>query len=186
MILRPLLLFLILAPCGLFAQDLTADSTSALSFVRSVNAPRNAVQLFDSAVEAWTWTFGKEPGAKVIRSDRNAGVIEGTARVNFRSEQLVMREESMGTIQYRIMITVHAGECRVVITELVHSGNRNTQRGGVHLGLLTRSSMPVNRIRGQGRSNVVGLYADVKQQASDRITTVLQTFASRVRAQAEP
>lgn len=167
------------------AQGLEGDSTAALSFNRSVNVPLNVVQIHDRATEAWTWTFGKEPGAKLVRTDREAGVIEGVARVNFRSSTVSMREESMGVIQYRVMIHIRPGECRITVTELTHSGNRNTARGGIHLGLLTRSILPPVKVPGAGRSNAMRLYADMKEQASTRVNAVLQAFTSRLRASAE-
>ncbi|HMC96367.1 MAG TPA: hypothetical protein VKG92_01825, partial [Flavobacteriales bacterium] len=130
------------------------DPATAISYTRSVSVPLNAVQLFDRADEAWTWTFGKEPGARLLIKDRDKGVIEATARLNFRSEMLTQREESMGTVQYHITLQIRAGECRTVVTELTHTGNRNTARGGIHLGLLTHAEGPSHKVPGMGRSNV--------------------------------
>lgn len=167
------------------AQEPTSDAT-AVSYSRSVAVPLNGIKLYDKVSEAWTWTLGKEPGAKVLKSDRESGVIEGTARVNFRSAQLLLREESMGTIQYHVLVNVRAGECRITVNELVHSGNKTTARGGVHLGLLTRGLEPVKRVRGAGGGNAKRLYAEAKQVADARITALLQAFEARLRASAEP
>ena len=162
------------------------EPAAPITYTRSVSVPLNGVQLFDKVVEAWTWTFGKEPGAKVLLKEREQGVLEATARVNFRSEMLTMREESMGIIQYHITLQVRAGECRTVISELIHSGNKNTARGGVHLGLLTRAEAPSRKVQGMGRGNVQRLYTEVKQQADARINALIQAFESRLRASVAP
>ena len=167
-------------------QVANEGSASAISYTRSIAVPLNGVMLFDKVNEAWTWTFGKEPGAKVLRRDREGGVIEGSARVNFRSAGLLLRDESMGVIQYHVVLNVHAGECRVTVNELVHTGNKTTPRGGVHLGLLTRAQDPPQKVRGAGGGNAKRLYAEAKQVADTRITTLLQTFEARLRASAEP
>lgn len=171
------------AALGLRAQEV-ADRPIAYS--RSVVVPLNGVLLFDKVNEAWTWTFGKEPGAKLLRSDRNAGIMEGTARVNFRSAGLTFREESMGPVQYHILLNIKAGECRITVNELIHTGNRATTRGGVHLGLLTESDTPPKKVRGSGGGNARRLYAEVKLVAETRITSVLKAFEARLRASVEP
>jgi hypothetical protein len=169
----------------MLGQSLAMDSTAAISYTRSVSVPLNAYQLFDKALDAWTWTFGREPGASLRKSDRNAGTIEGVARTNFRSEMLVGREESMGVISYRVVIHVQAGVSRITVSELTHTGNHKTARGGVHLGALTRRSMPIQRVSGMGRANVERLYAEVKAHSNERITALLQAFEARLRASGE-
>lgn len=167
-----LFLGVLLAVTAAKAQAPLGDAT-AVSYARSIAVPLNGVKLFDKVNEAWTWTFGKEPGAKVLRTDRDGGLLEGSARVNFRSAQLLLREESMGIIQYHVVLNVRAGECRVTVNELVHTGNRTTARGGVHLGLLTRGTEPPKRVRGAGGSNAKRLYAEVKQVADACIVDLL-------------
>lgn len=174
---------LLLLASLLSAQDgADAPSAAPLTISRSVSVPLNATQLFDAAEQAWTWTFGKEPGAKVLRSDRGTGVIEGTARMNYRSTLFSLREETMGTVQYKVRVEVKAGECRVVVSELVHTGNRGTARGGVHLGQLTQGELPAQRIRGTGRANAVRIHAEMKGQVQTHIGGVVQAFHSRIRS----
>lgn len=158
----------------------------AVHYTRSVVVPLNSVLLFDKVTDAWTWTFGHEPGAKLLLSDRANGIMEGTARVNFRSKMLTLREESMGYIEYHVAMNVTAGECRVTVNELAHTGNRTTARGGVHLGRLVQSAEPPVRVRGLGGSNAARLYAEVKATAGERIDTLLKAFEARLRASAEP
>jgi hypothetical protein len=133
-------------------------------------------------MDAWTWTFGREPGASLRKSDRSSGVIEGVARTNFRSEMLVGREESMGVISYRIVIQVQAGVSRITVSELTHTGNRKTARGGIHLGALTRGSAPTQRVPGMSRANTQRLYAELKAHSDERLGALLQAFEARLRA----
>ncbi|WKZ67300.1 MAG: hypothetical protein QY325_05090 [Flavobacteriales bacterium] len=185
---RTVLLIILAALLGPVAecQPLGADAAGAITYSRSITAPLNAVLLFDRAHEAWTWTFGKEPGARALRTDRDGGMLEGVARVNYRSAHLSMRDETMGTIQYRVTIHVKAGECRITVSELTHSGNRTTPRGGIHFGLLLRGDEPAGRVRGVGASNSRRIYAEVKAVADARISTVLQAFEARLRANTQP
>ena len=180
---------LLLVACLLFlvgtAQD-PGSNAAAITYSRSIGIPLNGVMLFDKATEAWTWTFGKEPGAKLLRSERAEGVIEATARLNFRSEMLTGREESMGIVQYRVLVHVRAGECRITVSELTHSGNRTTSRGGIHLGLLAKGEDPLRKAPGMGGSNTRRLYTEIKDVSQTRITGLLQAFESRLKASVEP
>lgn len=171
---------------GSVAQAQDGGTSAAVVYTRSIAIPLNRNLLFDKVTDAWTWTFGREPGASMLSSDRAGGVMEGTARVNFRSDMLTLREESMGYIKYHVALNVDAGECRVVVNELEHFGNRTTARGGVHMGRLTRSLEPPVRLRGSGGGNAKRLYAEVKAAADARLTIVLQAFEARLRASAEP
>ncbi|MDX9750095.1 MAG: hypothetical protein RBT71_03335 [Flavobacteriales bacterium] len=164
------------------AQPAGHEAQVGLTIGRAVHLPLNAVKMFDRAQEAWTWTFGQEPGAALLRAERGAGVIEGTARVNFRSAMLTMREETMGTVRYRVTVQVKAGECRVQVSELVHTGNRSALRGGSDVGLVVRGEGPVQRVRGMSRGNAARLHEEVRTAATDRITTLLQQFEARMRA----
>lgn len=117
---------------------------------------------------------------------RDEGVLEGTARVNFRSQRLWLRDESMGAIQYHVALHVKAGECKVNVNELIHTGNRNTARGGVHLGLLTQGDRPLKDTPGTSISGLQRTYAEAKEVAETRIHALLQMFEARLRASAEP
>jgi hypothetical protein len=168
------------------AQENAPGPAQALGITRSMSIPLNGVQLYDQVLEAWTWTFGKEPGATLLRSSRELGVLEGSARVNFRSMMLVGREESMGTITYHIHFQVRPGECRAVISQFVHTGNANTARGGIHLGRILRDEAAVTNVRGLSHGNTVQLHAEVRVAVTTRIETLLRTMESRIRANVEP
>lgn len=173
-------------PISLLGQTMEPGRGTALSFARSVNAPLNAVQLHDAAVDAWNWTFGKEPGARVLLADRTAGVLKGTARMNFRSAMLNGREETMGTVTYAITIQVQPGECRLTIADLNHSGNRNTARGGIHLKQLMRTDEDAYHTSGMSRSNVVRLHQELRTAATDHINALMKAFEARLRARTGP
>jgi len=181
---RHLLLLLPALLCGAWLQ--AAQTATAITYDRSIGLALNSVQLFDRASEAWTWTFGREPGAKLLRNDRSDGLVEGTARFNFRSEMLTGREESMGVVQYRVVIRTNAGECRVVVSELTHTGNRNTTQGGIHMGLLKRGEGAVDHVRGMSRANAKRLHDELTAQADSRITALLRAFEGRMRAGSAP
>lgn len=176
---------LLLAFCALAQEQPVVDS-APLTYTRSVNVPLNAVQLHDRALDAWNWTFGREPGAKLLANVREEGVLDGSARFNFRSEMLTAREESMGTVQYKVVIRVKPGECRLQVVELTHTGNRNTALGGVHLGIITRGKMLSRRTPGLSKVNAQRLLAEVQERSSSRIQALLNAFEARVRANAEP
>jgi len=182
---RTVILFLFAMRCiPMLAQG--SDGATALTFSRSVSVPLNGVQLYDKTLDALNWTFGKEPGAKLVLADRGSGTLEMSARVNFRSVMLTGREETMGTILYTVHVQVNAGEMRVVVSGLTHTGNRNTARGGIHVGPLMRVDTDARQTSGLGRTNVVRLHAELRQVASERINTLLQALEARVRANAEP
>ena len=184
---RVLLLFLaLLLSASLHAQPLGSGTTAALSFARSVTLPMNAVQLHDAASEAWNWTFGKEPGAKLLITDRAAGTLKGTARLNFRSVMLTGREETTGTVSYTVNVQVSPGECRITITDLIHTGNRNTTRGGIHLKQLMRNDEDAQRAGGMGRTNIVRVHRELRESASAHLAGLLQAFEARMRAKVEP
>lgn len=167
------------------AQPPGNGNGAALTFARSVNVALNTLQLHDKAMNAWTWTFGKQPGARVLSSDRASGAIDATARFNFRSAMLTMREETMGVVQYKVTIRVNAGECRVLVSELTHTGNRNTTLGGVHVGPLTRGTGEGRKIRGMSRANGMQLQTELQEASEEHIRALLNAFEAHLRANAE-
>jgi hypothetical protein len=182
---------LLLLCFGLFCGSLIAQGTgdppaTALSFSRTTSIPLNKVQLHDRALEALAATFGREPGAKVLLTDRESGTIEAVARMNFRSEMLTGREETMGTIAYSIHVQVNAGELRVVVSALAHTGNRNTARGGISVGKLMRDDVHAQTTAGLGRSNVVRVHAELRELATTKINSLLQSMEAYIRANMEP
>lgn len=175
-----------LLPGMVMAQGNGPGTATALSFTRSMSVPLNAVQLYDRASDALTWTFAKEPGGKILIADREAGVLEASARSNFRSAMLVGREETMGTIAYTVHVQVKAGELRAVVSAITHTGNRSTPRGGISVGTLMRDDNDVRPVSGLGRSNTVRLHTELRTSATERITTLLQAMEAHIRAHVDP
>ena len=168
------------------AQENFQQANGALTFARSINVPLNAVKMYDQAQESWQWTFGQEPGAVIRRSDRGDGTIEGVARMSFRSTMLTMREETMGVIQYRVTIQTHAGECRIQVAELVHTGNKRAMRGGSHVGPIMRGTGPAQKVKGMSAGNARRLHEEMQVVATQRIRSLIAAFEGRLRAGAEP
>jgi hypothetical protein len=163
------------------AQTLPGDTAAAHSHSASFTLPMNSVQVYDRAMEAWKYSFGQEPGARITKADRSAGTIEGQARVNYRSEVLIGREETMGIIAYRVIIHSEAGKCRVLVTDMDHTGNVHTYRGGIHFGRITRSISPSQRVRGMSGRNAERVLEDMKKQSDGRILEVLKRFGNHIR-----
>jgi hypothetical protein len=183
----PLLLLILVMPrTSIRAQENAPGPQQALALTRSMSIPLNGVQLYDQVLEAWTWTFGKEPSAKILRASREEGVLEGTARINFRSRMLVGREETMGIITYHIHFQIRPGECRAVVTQFVHTGNVKTTRGGIHMGRLMRDESTITSVRGLSRGNTTELHAELRVAATTRVEALLRTMESRIRATVEP
>lgn len=182
----PLLLLLFGLRLLAGAQSNATEGVAALSFSRSIPVAMNAVQLFDAATYAWNWTFGKEPGARTLATDRSQGSITGSARLNFRSAMLTGREETMGTVSYRVQISADAGQCRIVVSDLVHTGNRTTPRGGIHLKQLMRADKDALRVGGMSRTNVERLHGELRSAAEERIQELLQLFEAKLRSQVDP
>lgn len=180
---RSAILFLLLFP-ALHAQDAPTTGT-ALGITRHMSIPLNGLLLFDQVAEAYKWTFGNEPGAKILISDRENGILEGYARINFRSEILPGREESMGTIAYHVKFQVHAGECTAMVSGLVHAGNKNAHRRAVNMGQLMRNEDHVTHAAGLSHTFSVKLHAELRTLAETRINALLQNMEARIRANLE-
>lgn len=170
----------LLISLGSMSQGLPATGGVPLRFSGAVSAPLNGKQLLANAAEAWRFSFGLEPGAR-MELDTAGNTIIGLARFNFRSTQLNGREESLGSIGYRVRITVLNGECRWSVEELKHTGNRSAPKGGVHLGLLTTGAAPATRMPGMSHSSSVKLWDDAKRQVTERVEAVRRVFEARLR-----
>lgn len=166
---------------GLRAQSLPGDTEGGVSYHATYTLPLNGLQVHDRALEAWNRTFGREPGATLLRNDRDAGDLEGQARINFRSIHLVGREETMGTVGYRVVIRSEPGKCRLMVTDLKHTGNRNTLRGGIHFGRLTNHPAPTERVSGLGQRNAERVWEDIKKQSDMHLQRLLHNFGLQMR-----
>jgi hypothetical protein len=181
---RPLAIAaLLLLPClGLAQVDTVAAQPLVLRDAIGLQLSR--MQVYNAAVRAWTYTFGQEPGAKVELEDAANGLLEGTARFNYRSSMLADREETMGVITYHVTIQAENGQCRIHISQVQHTGNRNAMGGGIDIGPIYAGARPKTRIRGISLGTAQEVHADMRMQVSAELRKVMNAFAARMRAAA--
>ncbi|MBS1582885.1 MAG: DUF4468 domain-containing protein [Bacteroidetes bacterium] len=180
-----LALLLLQVRAGAMAQDAT-DAAGTLVITDAIGLELSKARIYAAALDAWGFTFGQEPGARLDREDKENGVIEGAARFNYRSTALSAREETMGTIAYRITVQCDNGQCRVRVAQLVHTGNRGAMGGGIDLGPIYAGDRPMTRVPGISLGLAQRLHADMRDRSSERIGQVMKAFAARLRAAAAP
>lgn len=151
-----------------------------MRFSGTVSAPMNGKQLLAHAEEAWRYSFGLEPGAR-MEVDPGTNSIVGSARFNFRSQFLLGRNETQGPIAYRVRVTILHGECRWTVDELKHTGNRSAMKGGRDLGLLTTDPRPEHALPGMSIMSSAKVWQDAKGQVGERIDAVRRVFEARLR-----
>ncbi|MCB9170720.1 MAG: hypothetical protein H6597_06600 [Flavobacteriales bacterium] len=164
---------------GLRGQDVTPGL--ALGHASSVSLPMSKAMVYARALEAWRSIIALEPGATLITQDPDAGIIEGTARIRFRSEALAGREQTMGNITYRIRIQALHGECRIAFTSFRHTGNPGATRGPIDLGTLTASGPPLERPPGLSWSIASRIMDEARTAALDRALTLTRHFEASLR-----
>lgn len=162
------------------------DGPRPLVITDAVALPLSKAQVFAAALDAWEYSFGQEPGAKLTDRDTTNCRIEGVARVNFRSAQLGSRQGSMGVINYNITIQAENGQCQVRISHLAHTGNRNAPGGAIDLGTIYGGERPKEPVPGVSGGTADRLHADMRTQASAHLNEVMKRFASAMRRASEP
>ena len=181
-----ILYFLAIPLARVNAQGLPADSATPLSSSETFGLPLARAQVFDAAMLAWQRSFGREPHAELLLQDRANGTLEGQGRINYRSTQLIGREESMGVISYRVIVQASNGSCTVQVTNLRHSGNRAAQRGGLNMGVLLNGAPPAGKVPGYSHRNIKQLHADMRERATERIKSLMNSFGATLRAAPGP
>lgn len=164
-----------------FPQAAPPPQGRPLVITDAIGLPVSSAQLLLAATRAWPYSFGQEPGARIVAVDTTAGKIMGVARVNFRSSALGSREATLGVISYEILIEAENGQCRVRIGHLVHTGNRNAPQGPVDIGVLFAGDRPLERIAGVSMASANRLHADMRTQAQAHIAEVLKRFFAALR-----
>lgn len=174
-----------LALCTVLAhgQEPAVAPVAPLRFNGTVSVPMSERQLLQHASEAWRFSFGLEPGARMVVDTATKSIV-GTARFNFRSTQLNGREETMGPISYRVRITTANGECKWTVDELKHTGNRGAPQGGSDIGPLTMGDKPIHRVTSMSPVASDRVWRDAKNQVGERIENVRRAFESRLRKSA--
>ena len=173
------------AVLGAHAQA-DAEAPGGLVLSDAIGLHLGRAQVFDAALDAWTWTFGQEPGAHVDQQDRTTGVIEGHARVNFRNKELASREESMGVVSYHVVIRADNGQCTIQVGRVVHTGNHSAQGGGLDVGPIYAGDRPAERLRGISRDHAQRLHAEIRDLVNERLQELMRAFAARLRRTNEP
>jgi hypothetical protein len=180
---------LLLLWCGLWgalvAQENGGRTAAALTFSNSVGLPGSKAQVYAAALKAWEFSFGLEPGARLVVTDPENGVLEGTARMNFRSAMVLNREETMGSVGYTVHIECGNGTCSVRVSGLKHTGNHNARGGGLDIGPILSGTGPAERPSGMGWTLARKTHAEIQNKLNDRIPAVIRNLLSQVRSQTE-
>lgn len=164
------------------AQVSSIDANGRFAMMEEIGVPLSRVALAGAARTAWDRSFGMEPAARLLRVDVENGMLEGTARVNYRSTLLTAREETQGTITYQVSVHLRNGLCTVHVHDLVHRGNREAAGGGLDIGPILTGDAPAEHYPGIGLNASRKLHADARTAASDRLTELLRVFAGVLRA----
>jgi hypothetical protein len=169
--------------CG---QALIGTSGPQFMLTEEIVLPLNKAQLAAAVKDAWDHSFGREPGARVGRLDPEDGVLEGQARLNFRSAMLAGREESMGVVNYMVSVHIRNGQCTVHLHDVKHTGNKGANGGGLDVGLLREGEAPLEHYPGMGLKYSRRLHAEVRSVAEARLRELIRQFTGRLRQQVVP
>ncbi len=172
---------LVLVPLSTGAQAGTPDVLGQVTFSEVVGLPMSRAQIMKAAQEAWEYTFGQQPAARLGAIDPENGVLEGAARMNYRSSFLGAREESMGVIQYRVSIMANNGQCTVRVFDIRHTGDHAAPGGGIDAGAILDGDAPHEHYPGISLKLSQRLHADIRRSISERAGELMRQFAARLR-----
>ncbi len=139
-------------------------------------------QIIVAAQDAWAASFGQEPASQLTLVDADNGLMEGTARMNYRSTMLMGREETMGTVTYQVTIQAKNGQCHLRVHNLRHAGNRTAKGGGIHMGVIMEGVAPEFHYEGVGIGPSRRMHTDVRNAAANRLGETSRRFAARLRS----
>lgn len=180
---RPWYLFTALLLAGpLLAQDGTDDGHRPLVLVEALALPHSMAQVVQAVQQAWPYSFGQEPGARIVHEDRAAGLLEGVARFNYKSPTTSNRLATLGVIEYKISIRAENGLCRIRVSQFRHTGNRNAPGGPISLGPIYAAMRPTERIPGMSRSSAQRLNDDMRDQVKAHLAEVIKAFNRQLRS----
>ncbi|MBS1936838.1 MAG: hypothetical protein JSS84_03390 [Bacteroidetes bacterium] len=177
---------ILLVACSLAASPQPAGTAPRpLVVVESVALPLSMAQVEKAARAAWPFTFGEEPGAKVLEDAPGSGRLEGSARFNFRASTVGNRLQTLGVINYHISISAENGQCKLRFGQFTHTGNANAPGGAVSIGPLYEGDRPLDPVPGIGILVAARLHEDMRQQVVAHVREVAGRFAQRLRMDAE-
>ncbi len=166
---------------GVLGQPAPEAVTGQLMLSEDVGLAMNKSQVLAAAQDAWSSSFGQEPGGQLNLVDTDNGLLEGAARMNYRSKMLMGREETMGTITYQVTIKATNGQCHVRVHNLRHTGNRGAKGGGINAGQLMEGPAPLEHYPGVGLSVSRRMHADIREAATARLQENMRRFVARLR-----
>lgn len=175
------LLLAFAGPFWAFGQEGTGATPGAFVISEELSLQMSRSQVMASAQDAWAVSFGQEPGGRLTMVDAENGLLEGVARMNYRSKLLLGREETMGSVAYKVTVQARNGQCQVRIHDLRHSGNRNAKGGGVSAGLIMEGVAPEEHYEGMGLGMSRRVHADIREAAGTRLREALRRFTARMR-----
>ena len=179
-----ILLFLFSALLAM-PQGSTLDDPRPLVITEAIALPLSLGQVEQAARNAWQYSFGQEPGARLMLDEAGSGRVDGIARFNYRSSSVGSREQTLGVINYKISIQAENGQCRVRISHFSHNGNKSAPGGSVDLGTIYSGPRPAERVAGISAGSAQRLHEDMRTQVSAQMREVLKVFSSRMRQTAE-
>lgn len=162
-------------------QTAPMDGPRRLVIAEDIALPMSSTQVEQAVRKAWPFSFGLEPGAGPLPAEAVNGRFEADARFNFRSTATNSRLQSLGVVNYHISIRAGNGQCKVLISQFDHTGNRNAPGGAVNLGPLYAGERPPDRIPGISMGTATRLHKDMRDQVSDHLQKVLKAFAAQLR-----
>lgn len=174
-------LLLFLAAARVLCQTTPEAAPGQFMVSEDIGLAMNKAQVLAAAQEAWSNSFGLEPGGQLNLVDTENGLLEGAARVNYRSKLLMGREETMGTVAYQVTIQAKNGQCQVRVHNLRHTGNRSAQGGGINAGTIMEGDAPLEHYAGVGLGISRRMHNDIRETANTRLRENLRRFSARLR-----
>lgn len=176
---------LVLSGINLAAQDNPELAPRLLVVKEAIALPQSMAQIGKAATKAWPYSFGQEPGSRIVLDDPSTGRLEGVARFNFKSSTTANRPGTLGIIEYRVGIQAENGLCRILISQFVHTGNRNAPGGAIDLGHVYAAERPPERVPGISRGAAQRLNEDMRNQLRAHLGEVIKTFRMQLRVALE-
>jgi len=174
-------LTLVLVSAQAFCQAVQGSDQGPFMLSEDIGLAMSKAQVMEAAQDAWNSSFGQEPHGQLSLVDMDNGLLEGSARFNYRSKLLMGREETMGAVTYQVTIQARNGQCLVRVHNLKHTGNRAAQGGGINVGTIMEGVAPEEHYPGVGLSASRRMHADVREAASVRLRDAMRRFAARLR-----
>lgn len=169
-----------------YGQPSDAKGAGQWVLTEEVGLPMNKAQVMAAAQEAWAASFGAEPGGQMTLVDPENGLLEGMARMNYRSTLLAGREETMGAMKYHVSIQAKNGQCHVRVHTLQHTGNRSAKGGGINMGVVMEGIAPNEHYPGMSPGASRRMHGDLRTAAAARLQEVMRKFSARIRLLGAP